>query len=444
MIVFIITILPLGASAEDRECSHCWCVRPDNICEHHTSEDGTTGNEITMADQCSAYCYSRTTDGEHWRAIHCDDKWIDWNADPTDPCSGKTAATTAEGEETIVGSPMAPIEPVLQVPDFNVQFSEIQFGEQDGGQYVNIPWIAEYIAAIYQYLVGAATILAIVMIMYGGFRWITAAGDAGKIGEAKKTIVGAAVGLAIALGSYTILALINPDLVSFKSLRVQVVEREEYGVNVENGGFEQGQGIETEGTEGRHDWSYTGFDDIFKRYAGCAGLDYRVLKGIAKKESGLNPSVVNKYGFVGLFQTKSCHKSEPDCDLTDPESNTKAVIDRLARATKVIKSRCGNNLPARDFYALLYLSHNSGLGSLTGAKKDGKTATGALDRGGCAGGETLKNAMEQFWNEWNEIRGSDVNGVKRYNYSLKVADYILDHGVKNPFNTSHGETCALD
>jgi len=227
LIVFIILIFPLGAKAENRECNHCWCLRPDNICEHHTNEDGTTGNEITMSDQCSSYCYSRTTDGEHWRAIHCDDHWIDWNADATDPCSGKTAGTTDEGETTITGTPISPIEPTLQIPDFNVQFSQILVSQEGGGQYITVSWLAEYIAAIYRYLVGAATILAIVMIMYGGFRWITAAGDAGKIGDAKKTIIGATVGLALALGSYAILNLINPDLVSFKSLRLALVERVE-------------------------------------------------------------------------------------------------------------------------------------------------------------------------------------------------------------------------
>ena len=181
-----------------------------------------------MADQCSSYCYSRTTDGEHWRSIHCDDHWIDWNNESTDPCFTKTASTDEEGAATIIGSPVSPIEPVLQVPDLNIKFSDIIVSDEPGGQYITVSWLAEYIAAIYQYLVGAATILAIVMIMYGGFRWITAAGDAGKIGEAKKTIVGAVIGLILALGSYTILNLINPDLVSFKSLRLALIERDEF------------------------------------------------------------------------------------------------------------------------------------------------------------------------------------------------------------------------
>jgi hypothetical protein len=120
------------------------------------------------------------------------------------------------------------VEPNLSVPDFNVKFSDIVVAEQDGQKTISVPYLAEYIAAIYQYMVGIATILAIVMIMYGGFRWITAAGNPETIGRAKDTIVSAIIGLAIALGSYTILNLINPNLVEFKALSLISIEKEAF------------------------------------------------------------------------------------------------------------------------------------------------------------------------------------------------------------------------
>jgi hypothetical protein len=73
--------------------------------------------------------------------------------------------------------------------------------------------IGSYIALLYNYLVGTAVILAIVMSMYGGFRWVTAAGSPEKITQAKQTIVASIIGLVIALFSYTILNTINPALV---------------------------------------------------------------------------------------------------------------------------------------------------------------------------------------------------------------------------------------
>ena len=140
-------------------------------------------------------------------------------------CGTMLESEAAEKPETV---PFNAIEPRLSIPEISLKFSAY-VTEEGGKKYINVPYLAEYIAAIYQYMVGVATILAIVMIMYGGFRWVTAAGDSGKIGEAKKTITGAVVGLAIALGSYTILNLINPGLVGFKALRLAIVSREPFG-----------------------------------------------------------------------------------------------------------------------------------------------------------------------------------------------------------------------
>lgn len=212
------------------DCSHCWCQRPDKTCEHHTKADGTTGNPIENDLDCVDYCTSRESDGENWIMLHCDDSYIDWNTnDVSDPCFAKTSASTETGTTGSGSQPaFTEIQPRLQVPDFEVKFSNIVVSDEAGGQYITVPWLAQYIAAVYQYMVGVATILAITMMMYGGFRWIVAGGDAGKIGEAKKTITQAAIGLILALGSYTVLSLINPDLVTFNSLRLALIERQDF------------------------------------------------------------------------------------------------------------------------------------------------------------------------------------------------------------------------
>lgn len=229
-IVFVFLFLPYFAEA--RECEDCWCLRPDGFCEHYEKMVGTTGEPIETDTDCNSYCSSRTTDGEPWRAIHCDHSFfpIDWNSkDPSDPCFNKTVQSTSPGETpTQTPTTVMPDTPELQIRDIPVQFSKIVVSEEGGTKYITVPWLAEYIAAIYQYLVGVATILAIVMMMYGGFRWIVAGGDAGKIGEARKTIAQAAIGLVLALGSYTVLNLVNPDLVSFKALRLALIERQEF------------------------------------------------------------------------------------------------------------------------------------------------------------------------------------------------------------------------
>ncbi len=72
--------------------------------------------------------------------------------------------------------------------------------------------IISYIGGVYKFLVGIAALAAVFMIMIAGYRWLFAGGNTGAIDDAKTKIKGAVAGLVIALLSYTILNLINPDL----------------------------------------------------------------------------------------------------------------------------------------------------------------------------------------------------------------------------------------
>ncbi|MCU0679163.1 MAG: NlpC/P60 family protein [Planctomycetes bacterium] len=85
-------------------------------------------------------------------------------------------------------------------------------------------WIAVYIASIYKYAIGVVGILATVVMMLGGIMWIVAGGNATRIGEAKSWITAAVTGLILALSSYLILAQINPALVGYSALSIDVVK----------------------------------------------------------------------------------------------------------------------------------------------------------------------------------------------------------------------------
>ncbi|HLD62168.1 MAG TPA: pilin [Patescibacteria group bacterium] len=76
--------------------------------------------------------------------------------------------------------------------------------------------MTDFLALIYKFLVGIAGIAAVIMMMVGGYYWLFAGGNASKVGEAKSMISGAVLGLFLALGSYMILNIINPDLVNWK------------------------------------------------------------------------------------------------------------------------------------------------------------------------------------------------------------------------------------
>lgn len=74
--------------------------------------------------------------------------------------------------------------------------------------------VNHYVAAAYRFLVGLAGVLALAVIVFAGFGWIQAAGSAEKIKVAKGQITGALLGLFLALFSYTLLQMVNPDLLN--------------------------------------------------------------------------------------------------------------------------------------------------------------------------------------------------------------------------------------
>jgi len=77
--------------------------------------------------------------------------------------------------------------------------------------------IGNYIKTVYRYAIGGVGILAAVVMMFGGVIWITAGGNASRVGEAKAWIGAALSGLVLALLSYMVLNAINPALVEFKT-----------------------------------------------------------------------------------------------------------------------------------------------------------------------------------------------------------------------------------
>jgi len=107
------------------------------------------------------------------------------------------------------------------VPQTSIPGSEFQRGIKIN---INSATLPNYISAIYRYGVGLVAVLAVMMIMVGGFVWIFAAGNPQRIGTAKGMITSALVGLFLALGSVMLLRIINPNLVDLKPLDVRKPE----------------------------------------------------------------------------------------------------------------------------------------------------------------------------------------------------------------------------
>jgi hypothetical protein len=85
--------------------------------------------------------------------------------------------------------------------------------------------LPSYISWIYKFIVGIAGLLAVFMITIGGLMWIFAGGNGSKIGKAREYIFGAIIGLLLAIFSYSILYIINPQLTANKFPAIMNVQK---------------------------------------------------------------------------------------------------------------------------------------------------------------------------------------------------------------------------
>ncbi|KKQ27869.1 MAG: hypothetical protein US42_C0004G0008 [Candidatus Magasanikbacteria bacterium GW2011_GWC2_37_14] len=259
------------------------------------------------------------------------------------------------------------IKPTPRVSIPGVNFSEIKTVEENGSTYMYIPFLGEYIAAIYKYAIAVMAVISIVMIIGAGLGWVMSAGEAEKISHSKKRIGEAIIGILLAVGSYSLLYRINPNLVEFKNLRVAYVTGADLSKLILEGhsvGYWKAQPI-----------SSTQYDSVFQSFANCIGIDWRVLKGISHRESGLNADIVNKIGYTGLFQTlpeyckenlKQMKLNESLCDtltIKNPAVNTAIGVNMIKYHLKLIESKC-KNAPDEIKILMIYFGNANGSGGL--------------------------------------------------------------------------------
>jgi hypothetical protein len=61
---------------------------------------------------------------------------------------------------------------------------------------------------IIQYLMGFLGLIAVAVILWGGFQWLTAGGNEDRVGSAKKTIIAGVIGLVIVIGAFAIVQIV--------------------------------------------------------------------------------------------------------------------------------------------------------------------------------------------------------------------------------------------
>ncbi len=112
-----------------------------------------------------------------------------------------------------------PVVPKLNVPIPGLVFTPVT--EYQGETYVN--FLGDYIAGVYKYLIGFATIAAVVMLLIGGLQYAVGGAASEQIAKAKGRIKNAVTGLVLLLSVILIVEIINPELTKIDPLRLRTV-----------------------------------------------------------------------------------------------------------------------------------------------------------------------------------------------------------------------------
>lgn len=89
----------------------------------------------------------------------------------------------------------------VQVTSFSIESigTQIGLGESD---------LKATVINIIRLILGLMTLIAVTMIIYGGFRWLTAAGNEENVEKAKKIISAAVIGLIVILLAWAIVIFV--------------------------------------------------------------------------------------------------------------------------------------------------------------------------------------------------------------------------------------------
>lgn len=265
-------------------------------------------------------------------------------------------------------------------------------------------WIAEYLIGIYRYGIGIIGVLAVIMIAVGGVKWIISQGNPSKIGEAKDNIFGALTGLTLAMGSYLLLSMINTDLVNFRPLSIDQLEKPE---------FTSSGGTLTGPYTGKPTFSNNNnkYDSMLRQAANQYGIDCNIVKAIMMTESNGNPKATSKDASgkplaKGLMQIidSTFSKLAVGSDPYDPQTSLNAGAKYLAQLQNNACNGASSNSVGCVASQLKYMA---------AAYNGGPKANSASTRATCSG----KTAWECPEN-WDKSRSNSF--LQTYNYVGKV------------------------
>lgn len=195
------------------------------------------GHEGQWKESCGTVASGQGSDIQGLDVCEKKDGWMPTTLTEMKKNIGPTQGSGSDGSSismfginaTIADMPIIKPTPRISIP--GVSFSDVNkensiVTDEMGASWLVIPFLGEYIAAIYRYSVVLITFIAMVSLILAGVQWIVSGGSSDTITKAKKRIITSLIAIVLTAGSYTILFAINPELVNFRNLRILVVKGE--------------------------------------------------------------------------------------------------------------------------------------------------------------------------------------------------------------------------
>ncbi len=113
---------------------------------------------------------------------------------------------------------LSQVVPVLSVPIPGVALSPAYVE----GDLLIVPFIAQYISGVYRYALTIAILLATIMIVIGGFKYVLGATGV-SVSSGKDMIKDAIIGLVLLFSATALVSIINPRLARLPALRLPIV-----------------------------------------------------------------------------------------------------------------------------------------------------------------------------------------------------------------------------
>ncbi len=222
--IFLTTFYPAKALADCCVCTHPnvtgkFCISYPSGFDCSTLKNNSDPNLKASTCTNAATCAQTSQGGSNAVCVNIPTESGTFNFSSLPQKGG----TPAKGSATTTGQGTA-VQLNIPIPGLTLSPSY----EQNGIIYV--PYLAQYIVGLQTMMIGIGIVVAALMLVYGGFTYILS-GTGAKIKDSKEIIQDALIGLALILGSYVILANINPNTTILSPLMVPKIQKETFDFN---------------------------------------------------------------------------------------------------------------------------------------------------------------------------------------------------------------------